>query len=204
MEALGSIEDPGDRFPKAQYPGQNTRHHARPARSNVCRSTAVPSWDLIAIVIITQSLYLSGSLSPRSLSALLAVEGIAGCSWLAAARTPASAREAAVPALEHLPLGVFRSERSVLAAGLRLVLSRRIDCGVAPVADTALAAVAGLPSGRSEWGCGHPRVGRRALRQRHPTRVMPTAPTAGRMGVKPYDHREGSNDGGHAPLTYAA
>jgi hypothetical protein len=28
--------------------------------------------------------------------------------------------------------------------------------------------------------------------------VMPTAPTARRMVVKPYDHRKGSNDGGHA------
>jgi hypothetical protein len=33
---------------------------------------------------------------------------------------------------------------------------------------------------------------------------MPTAPTAGRMGVKPYDHREGSNDGGHASGLHTA
>ena len=66
------------------------------------------------------------------------------------------------------------------------------------------AALAGLPSGGLRMGCGHPTVGQRALRRLTRTGVMPTAATAGSMGVKPYADREGSNDGGQTSRLHTA
>jgi hypothetical protein len=60
MEALGTLEDPGDRFPEAQSRRQTIRtssHAGKIEHSPVKRG---PLWGLIAIVSPTQFPYLSG------------------------------------------------------------------------------------------------------------------------------------------------